>query len=555
VNATVRGGGITCRTGYQKCAKIALTGLFEKAFIYQPDNGLPYPIIGISGDFYRVNVGTDNSVELLTYPGVRMSATADRYWFCQGEQFLVIQDGINDPLVWDGTTLQHSAAMPKNNPADPTIPVATCMTYVGGRLWFANGREYIGSDLVSSTAGGSGTAAYNYRDSILRMTENAYLTMNGGFIVPTNSGNITALTFPANLHTNYGQGNLFIFTHDTIYNLNVPPDRTTWQTITELNTPLQSVVGIGSGTMADLSIVRKNDDIFYQCQDGVRSFKLADRDFSTWGNTPISNNETRVLAYNDRSMMPHASGIEFQNRMLQLALPIMTDRGVAFQAIMPLDLDPISTLQKRMEPAWEGAWEGLDFMQLLEAKFNGRQRAFAVTHSRLDGSIEVWELTDYARRDGDDNRITWIVETGSYHWNYPFGFKELAGLDLWFDKLFGTVDFEVYFRPDQYPCWILWNRWQECAARNECEDPDPPLPCDYPEQIYREQYRSMVNLPLPPGTCEATNGRPVNLAYSFQIKIVVKGWGRIRGIVPYSTPRLIGPFDNMRCAPLAPRAL
>jgi hypothetical protein len=417
-------------------------------------------------------------------------------------------------------------------------------------LWIAKGREYIGSDMVNSQV--SGTAAYNYRDSILRMTENAYLTGSGGFIVPTESGNITGVTYPAKLDTTLGEGSLYIMTHEEIFSLNVPPDRTTWNGITALNTPLQTVVQTGYGTMAGLSIVQRDNDIFYQSEDGVRSFKVAARNFDTWGNTAISNNENRVLQYNDRSMMPHASGIEFKNRLLQLALPIMTDRGVAFQAIMPLDLDPISTLQKKMEPAWEGVWEGLDFMQLLEAKFNGRQRAFAVIHSRVDGSIELWELTDYAKRDGDDNRITWISEFCAYHWGFPFGYKMLNGLDIWYDKLYGKVDFQVYYRPDQYPCWILWNEWQECAARNECEDMDAPLPCDYPEQVYREQYRIPMSLPKPPVICIPGSNRPSDTGFSFQIKVVVKGWGRIRGIVVWSEPRLRAPWENMVCAPMRP---
>jgi hypothetical protein len=642
---------------------LADSGLFQKGIMYVPDNGVPYIFLAISGQFKKVNVGTDSSVEDLSYASITppavttigpanylgsdptgndatsggtwvgaettpvvyqiriyqsgggvgvadkwawsknygasvdggaivggamamsdgitiafasttghnygdqwtitvtpppavpavhpMSPTAERYWYCQADLFLAIQDNINEPLTWEGTNLRHTSAIPKTY-AGPNIPIGSCMTFFGGRLWVAKGRQYAAGDMIKSTV--SGTAPYNYRDSVLRMTENQYLAMNGGFTLPNGVGNIQALSYPANIHTTFGQGLMFIFSHDMIYSLNVPPDRSTWQAIAASSTPMQEVAHIGDGTTAELTIVRKNSDLFFQAQDGITSYTIASKDFDTWANTPLSNNVNRVLKYNDRSMMSHASGIVFDNRMLQLALPVQTDVGVAFQSILVMDLDPISTLQKKMEPAWDGPWEGLDFLQLLEGNFNGVQRAFAITHSRVDGGIEVWEICKNGQRDEGDKRITMSAEFASYAWNTPLTLKTLVGGEIHCDRLAGMTDFAVFYRPDEYPCWIPWAKWQECAARDNCEDMDAPLPCDYPEQIYAPQYRSPMTLPEPPAPCINTNGRPANIGISFQAKLVIKGSSgtRVLKFILYAGPYLEGPFEGMSCAPLRP---
>jgi hypothetical protein len=126
------------------------------------------------------------------------------------------------------------------------------------------------------------------------------------------------------------------------------------------------------------------------------------------------------------------------NRLWQALLPVQTPVGVAFQAIAPLDFDIISSFgqeEAKPPPAWEGILEGLDVLQLFEGDFGGRQRAFAAVHSREDGSIQVWEFTDFLKTDNGDNRVTWYFETPAYTWNKDFALKQLDGGEVWIDKV------------------------------------------------------------------------------------------------------------------------
>lgn len=554
VNATCRGGGIHPRPGYFKLAAFELNiGLFQEAILYQPNPSVPYPeqqfgtlggfpyiVTQIGGRTWRVRVDTDNSIDELTRPGDANPADLDKSWMCQGEQFLIIQDGESVPLIWDGTTLIRTTDL-ENYGTYLTIPTGECMDYYMGRLWVANGREYLAGDIVR---GPSGTGAYGLRDSILYANENTFIANGGVFVVPTLGGNIRALAHSANLDTVLGEGQLFVFTRQQIYSCNVVPTRAEW---INLKDPIQRIAQINFGTTGDRSVVNVNGDLFFQSMDGVRSLTVAIRHFQQWGNTPISVEETRAIKFNDRELLRFGSGIEFNNRLLQTALPYQTDVGVVHRALMPLDFNTISSLNEKLPPVWEGIWEGLDFLQVLQGDFGGRQRAFAMVRSRTTGGIEVWEISQNDLFDGDDNRISWSVETPSFTWNRPFTLKELDTMELWIDELYGTVEFVVEYREGQNPCWRPWHSFSECAARNECEDWGALQPCDYPTQVYSLQYRQSITLPKARGVCDSTNNRPSNIGYSFQVRLKMKGYCRIRGFLIHALERGSAPYEGIRC--------
>lgn len=549
-NATIRGGGISPRGGWKRLAVMPHTALFQEGYMYEPDLDLPYMMLQIGGRTFRVRVDLPHvPIDEVTAAGDPNPADRPQAWMCQAEQFLIIQDGTSVPLVWDGNFLQRVTAMPVT-PADaPRIPTAEAMDYYQGRLWLAFGREYVASDIVG---GPSGTAGYKFRDSVLNMVENTYLSQGGTFRVPTNAGSIRALKHAAELDTALGQGQLFVFTRRNVYSVNVVPTRTEWQNLSE---PIQRVVQNNFGAVSDRAIVPENGDLFYRAMDGVRSLIQAVRYFDTWGNRPISVEEARAIEIEDRSLMRFASGISFDNRVLQTALPFQTDVGVAFRGLLPLNFDLISTLQERLPPAWEGIQEGLDILRVLEADFGGLQRAFAVVRNQTTGAIEVWEMT--AQNQFDNNatgeaRITWALETPSFTWNEPFQLKKLETVELWIDRLWGTVDFIMEFRPDQHACWQYWWAWQECAPRTNCDLEHVLLPCDYPTQTFRQQYLATMILPTPPASCEIKNARPINIGFSFQFRLTIKGYCRIRGMLVHAQPMTRAPFEKIVCGDGAP---
>lgn len=558
-NATMRGGGVRSRTGFKPVVQGAnWSGLYQGGYVYEPDFANPYLVLQIGGRIYQVRVDSDNSVQdlskqfNLTQPG-----TVDQAFMKQGEIFLVMQAGDNttNPLFWDGTTLTRSKGfIGPGNPLNQ-IPPATAMDYYQGRLWYAIGRRYIAGDIVG---GPSGSLPFQKRDSILNITENPIATAGDAFTVPSNAGNIRALWHPAELDTALGQGQLLIGTRKSIYRNTVPITRNDWTSATINNTPLQTVAQIRFGPVSDRSVVQMNGDTFYQTlEPGIRSLVYAVRYFQQWGNTPLSREESRVISFNDRSLLRFSSGIEFDNRLLQTALPYQTPVGVAHRGLLPLDFDLLNEIVDHEPPAWEGMLEGVQILQLFEGDFGGLQRAFAVVVSDLSKQIEVWEITNSDRLDkmglnpqqpNDGNRINWFIETPSYTWGDPFKLKELETVELWIDKLWGTVNFKMQYRPDQHACWIDWHEWKECSAKSCEEDLDQVSCPPYPSQPFCEDFRATMTLPKPKASCIKASGRPSIQGYQFQFRLNIKGWCRVRGLLAYALSRESEPFKDLVCS-------
>jgi len=424
------------------------------------------------------------------------------------------------------------------------LPAGEAMDYYMGRIWIAAGREYVAGDIVG---GASGSQIYDLRDSILYMTENAYTVGGGAFIVPTNAGNIRALNHAANLDSALGEGQLKVFTRKSVYSVNVSPDRSAWQSLSE---PLQRVEQINFGAIGDRCVVPVNGDLYYRSVDGVRSLTQAIRYFNQPGNTPISREETRAIISDDRELLQYCSGIEFSNRLLMTCQPYQTKYGVAHKGVMPMNFDLLSQLEGKLPPAWEGIWEGLNIMQMWKGDFGGRERAFAMAYSEDNNALEIWEIMDTELFDYNthgESRITWAFETPSFTWDKPFTLKELETIELWVDKVFGTVEFTAYVRAGQSACFTLWHQWQICSPRNECELPGAPEECPYPQQRYPQQYKQPMVLPKPPSTCDPMNARPINLGYSFQFRIVIKGQCRVRGLLAHCYQKETSPFEGKTC--------
>lgn len=571
-NGSVRTTGINQRTGLQPIAKLIDSGYYQGGFLYEPDGANPYLVCQVSGEIFMAlleapfTITNLSAVFNLTNPPD--PAVAEMAFFCQAENYLIIQagdyfhpgapipgktdaTGHTLPLFWDGTTLRRSIGItnlaPAQAPNQNEIPAGTEMDYYGNRLWYAQARSFAAGDMVG---GPSGTAPNHFRDAVLNVTENPLCFGGDGFTVPTSAGNIRAIKHSAQQNASLGQGQLYIFTRKTVYQMVVPPTRVDWISADANNQPQLLVVQLVNGSVGGRSVVPINGDLYYQSFDpAIRSLRRAQQYFDQPGNTAISQNEQRVLQLNDRSLMRFSSAIPFDSRVLNLLLPQVALDGsnIVHSAIAPLDFDTVTNLEERKSPVWEGVYDGLQFLELYAGDFGGLPRAFTVAISETDGSIQIWELTTSSRTDNGDNRVVWGPEFPAFTWSssgYEFKLKQLNGGELWVDKVSGTVDMDVYYRVDADPCWRKWFRCSFCAKR--CEDEDA-WDSAYPCTPNREGYKFPIVFPEPPAACDSMNVRPTTIGYQFQVKILFKGWCRVRGILLHALPKEKPTFEGMCC--------
>ncbi len=618
-----------------EAVRLAFTkGLYQGRCYYKPDSGPEYVVASIGGRLFKVVPSGATGVVSEITGGNAQSATALQCWLWQAENYVIWNDGVSNPVFYNGTTTTRSNGTPtppantkytvlKNfdipsgydgtkavpdtvtfdlttpylgaindhivmgqgsvtplygqvtviagpvvtvrfdlklqpsvnfglasystgggtagsgfynsnpfkvaagtnfinlqpgatPPPIPQLPPGRMGAYGLGRIvmCLTDGKRFIYGDI---NGGSSGTKALDFRDAVLNVTENAFLVGGGFFSVPGSVGDIRAMLFASTLDVSLGQGPLQVFTASKVFSCAVPADRLTWQ---NLQNPILTESLIGNGAQGQNSTISCNSDTWFRSVDGIRSLILARREFSTgYGNTPQSREVDRILAPDAQNLLQFGSAAYFDNRLLMTVRPTATAQGVYHQALVALNFDPVSSLRGKLPMIYDGAWTGLDVMDLFTGEFSAVQRAYAFCYNVQLAEIEFWEILTSAQTeliaDNGQNPILWLFESST-----RFGeenrqpversFKRLFNGEIYVSDLKGRVDFEVYYKPDDWPCWILWHSWSECA-KMDVENAQP-------------QFRPRMGLGTPSGTpCDPSTNRPFREAFSFQFKLVISG--------------------------------
>lgn len=455
--------------------------------------------------------------------------------------------GPSGVLVWVGTkaytvTAASSSSSPtvinliNNDGADltvangatiysvPEIPAGRMGCYGMGRNWesLPNAISYVAGDLVG---GPSGSPNYDYRDAVLKMVENTFLSSGGSFSIPVSGDQITAMRFMANLDASLGQGPLQVFTQGGAFTCNAPVDRDTWST---LRNPIQSQSLISNGSMAHNATILDNSDIVFRSPDGVRSFLLARRDFNSPGNVPFSREITRLIAGDNPALLPFASAINFDNRVLMTARPVQGDNGVYHTALAVKNNDPLSTISDKLPAIWEGEWTGLNCFRLILARVLLVDRAYAFHKNLTTGATELYEiLTSDASREGT---AEWSFESPSL-FNFDAArrqFQRLTNGEMWVDQVDGAATFKVYYRADDSENWTLWREWSEAADTGRYK---PRMGMGQPENV----------------PCDPDTERNANEGYEFFVKKVFTGKFRYKGSRYLSNAQPEPKFKQPKC--------
>lgn len=486
-----------------------IQGTFQCALPYISDNGRTFILMLIGGQTWLYDTEQNQAQNLCVSDDLKNPDNILDGWMVQAENFVIIQDGFSRPLIFNGSSLRRAK--------DDEIKCGRVMAYVNGRIWYAlpDGFSFRATDIVY----GDGTRA-----SVLKETENTFLNEGGDFAVPSDSGGITAMAVPGNPDTSLGQGPLLVFTPRYVFSVQAPVERDVWK---NLNYPIQAVSLLTSGALGARSTITINGDVFYRAVDGIRSFIIARRSFSDWGNTPISN---EVLNFTDNdvtSLLWSSSAVVFDNRVLFTTQPKYNALGVVHKGLLALDFDLITSMRKKFPPAWAGLWTGLNALQVLKTESVYGDQCFCIARG-TSNEIQIWEITkqdkfDYSTANGQ-KEIQWLFQTRAYNFEVPFGLKRLDSGDLFVDSLNGDVSFYAQYRPDQYPGWIEWTDWAECAKVQDCQDLCPLT-------NYQPQYRPKMRLPTPSDTpCNSTISTPARNMYEVQVMFTITGYCRIKSI-------------------------
>lgn len=488
--------------------------IFQGASVFERRDQL---VVSVGGREFSIAIDTWD-VQDITPIGNAANANLYRAWFCEAEDFLIRQDGQTAPWFYDGAVTRVSDAAGVNGVRE--MSVGKAMVYSQGRIVvaLADDRSFVITDITGSD---SGTAIYNYRDAVLRQTENEVINEGGAFSVPINAGPLRAIKPVAQVDTSTGQGPTQIFTQSAIFSLNTPTDRTTWK---DLSFPIQTYSVLQAGAASDRAVVTVNGDLWMRSIDGIRSFAVARRDFSSrWVNNPQSREVTKETVGDDLTLLEFSSGAFYDNRLFFTVRPYRQfGHGVCHAAMIVMDFAPISYLSSNPLPVWQGIWTGLEILQVLSGVFGGVDRCF-VFALNSDNEIELWEMTrdEVYDFDGTDNvRIQGSFETGAFEFeDAGFDMKKLSKAWLWMTDIRGEVNVTTYYRADDDPIWHSWSNWTACATNETCAGAGP---CVTPQNL-QPQYRRPYLLSTPDSGCNSFSGVPDNIGEQFALRAEFTG--------------------------------
>lgn len=452
-------------------------------------------------------------------------ASRTQSWLWQSEKWVIVNDGQSMPIFYDGATSRRSLGITAN---PPELTAGRMGTYWKGRNWWCNpdGITFRAGDAVYSSSGSG-----DRRDAVLKQSQNAFLATAAGFSIPGNAGIIGAMQFVNILDTSLGQGPLQVATPDLIFGCDASVDNTTWQNTTN---PLLSVSQISYGALSQSAFILVNGDLYYRSTDGIRSLAIGRREVMNPGNTPLSREVARFLDADELALLPYASMLLFDNRVLCTNLPVYTNHGVYHRGLVVLNADVLSNIQGKKPSVWEGLYTGINTLALLKGQFAGVERAFAFSLNTDTLKIELYEILTSASTEINDNNgydipVRWSFETFSMF--RKTGIKEykrvlLQDGELYVSDVKGRVDFRILWRPDQHTCFVPWTSFSICNQQVAClEDINGCITINE----YQPGYRNRLGFGEPPNTCDASSDEPLRQFYTCELRVEVQGHCRVDG--------------------------
>jgi len=492
-------------------------------------------IVVIAGVPYRIRVGPRNSnfvVEQITLPFYN-SPIIDQVWMCQTVESFIIQDGQSAAIIYDGTTARRA------DPSIPEVPIGQQMAYGNGRLWVViQGTQLVAGDIRTDTPG-----------SELSFTETQYLSGGGALSFSTP---ITGLAFiPVTNTSDYGA--LAVLGRNYVETVRADiTQRDSWASYPGFVTNAMRNVGTPSGW----TITQVNQDIFFRdALGGIRSLNtgLSSAYYAQYrgaqsdANISISREVSRLVDFDSQQLLNFSSGVYFNNRLLMTSSPFLNvSGGVSHRDIVCLDFAPIATMQGQSPPAYNGTWQGCDFVKLVGGEFNLQTRAFGVS-SDTDGFNRLYEfdsgdVTDLYISDGTvmtdgtalpvaESPIESFVEYPRIDFQEPKRRKRLTRCDVWLSNISGEVAVTAYWRPDNNQKWQLWDSTTQCATMT-----DPATTSPHVWKNLLPEQRPLIKSFSIPDTIDDITTYALSTGFGFQIRLAWTGSLKVERVVLWATP-------------------
>lgn len=488
-----------------------IPSLIQGASYFSIKNGLI--IVSIAGRIFEIDPSAGTNTELTNPLGTGNrpydygNPTLPRHWYCETVGSIVIQDDQMVPYVYDGATWRNAV----NNPGDDSneVPVGSVMEYSNGRLAvaIAGGTQVMLGDIAK---GGQ-------HQSELKFTETFALLGGGTFTFPAQ---IKALSSLPVVDSASGQGSLVVGCRGRCFTLHTEVTaRENWQTVgfqTEMF-PNGTTGIVGPNAWAAV-----NQDLYFRSKDGLRSVRITYADYDSPGLTPISTEVNNRFDFDTDSLLESACVVHFDNRIFATHSPIAYGPRSIALGLVSLNFDIVSNRGQKNPPAYEGDWDGIQIAEIVKGEFNGKDRCFIIGRD-INGVNGIWEILPEASEPlAPAETPTYTFDTRSLAGVGLNATKRLNRADIWVSDIEDPVTMNVYFRPDKYPYWILWDTLTVATT--------PATPWSNQKPIARGPFSTSS----PPSGIDAVSELGLDTGFSFQVRLQWTGRCRVDYVQVFS---------------------
>lgn len=492
INVTARGGKAATRPGLVRITCPA-EGRFQGSFVYRLNSTDRIAIV-LSGYLWIYNVAAGTWSNPASFPTTDFAQA----YFCQAGPYLVVQNGIYDPvenwpIILDGDTVVDNLEVQGNfdtvgkvsaqpNPERYRVPIGKMMAYAHGRLFIAVERIWDDGVVSGSAPGwkdGDGLVYWLAGDAkspavqefMLVFAEGEYLSSYPAGQLTNELGFITAMGVFRNAASGSGQGELIIMGREGAMAYAAGAPREQWKDVNFA----QSLFSTG-GTDSPWSLIPVNADLVYFGRDGFRTIKFTASNESGNGSVstvplspeikPFTDLTTRAqaayvtMAYADNYVAATAAGVS------------ISDGSVAFRAIVPWDTAVIAA-SGGVEKAFTGAWAGELYHSVLSIRDVDSEDKLATVFRDEDGGPLFIGVFD--KDTVEEERVARV-----YTPRYPFGslvdVKRLSHAELALSEMNTDVTVRFGWRVDGDNDW----HWSDTVTFSPSEYPGATGPFRIP---------------------------------------------------------------------------
>lgn len=495
INCNISSGRAATRPGFTFVSSLAggkYQGSKREPYTYEDSS---YNAYAINGFIYLRDIDTG----VITLVG-SMSGSASKVYFCQADRYLIVQDGVSTPLIIEGLTSRSASSV------DNEVPIGTLMIYGHNRLYMVPAQVQ-GQDAYSRYFIAGDIMLPNDPATVLKFTETEYLNGGGAFALPHDFGPIGAMGFFKNQDTGTGYGPLVVIGEKggSLFQINAPREQ--WQDI-DISTVLFNDIGSDS----PFAVFSINDDLFFRGIKHIRTVKQAASVARGAVGPTTSGISTEVYDEiekdQDGTRSYVSSAYDGDHIYFTADGSVTSDGDIAFKELIAMNTYVTHSLSGEGKLVYDGLWTGFDFLGLLTAT----KRSDLMVIVKRDGQNELWKLDASADNDNGITSIECRVYTPLMLWKETYlNGKSLSHMDLWFSDIGTDIEVSVYYRPEGYPYWSLFDSG---TMLRTLSGPD--------------QLRSRIRLELPEEVdSDVVSDRILSVSEAFQFMIEWKGSAKL----------------------------